>query len=118
MSLLEAKGLVKVFDRRPVVNGVSFGVDTGEVVGILGPNGAGKTTAFRMCVGMIRPAAGRVYLDGQDITRKPMYRRARLGMTYLAQESSVFQQLTVVDNLLAILEMRGGRGVGIRNKAR
>jgi len=117
MRLFEAEGLSKVYNRRRVVNSVSFGVDGGEVVGILGPNGAGKTTAFRMCVGMIRPAAGKVYLDGKDISKLPMYKRARRGMTYLAQEPSIFQQLTVEDNLLAVLEMQNSHKKGQRRKA-
>jgi lipopolysaccharide export system ATP-binding protein len=104
MPLLEVEGLVKVYGRRRVVNGVSFHVDAGEVVGLLGPNGAGKTTSFRMTTGMVAPNAGRVIFAGQDVTRWPMYRRARLGMGYLSQESSIFRKLTVEQNILAILE--------------
>ena len=106
MPLFEARGLTKYYNRRVVVNHVDFEVNRGEVVGMLGPNGAGKTTAFRMSIGMIRPNGGKVYFDGHDVSDLPMYRRARLGMSYLAQESSVFQRLTVEDNLLAILEMK------------
>jgi lipopolysaccharide export system ATP-binding protein len=103
-SLLRAEGLRKVYQRRPVVDGVSVEVKTGEVVGLLGPNGAGKTTSFYMMVGLIRPNEGRIFLDDTDVTRLPMYRRARLGIGYLAQESSIFRKLTVEENLKAILE--------------
>ena len=103
-AILEVKGLRKTYGRRHVVDGVDFQVGAGEIVGLLGPNGAGKTTTFRMVMGMIRSEAGVVRLDGRDITRLPMYRRARLGMAYLAQEASVFVNLTVRDNVLAILE--------------
>ncbi|MBY0514288.1 MAG: LPS export ABC transporter ATP-binding protein [Gemmataceae bacterium] len=104
MPLLEVEGLVKYFGRRRVVNGVSFDVNAGEVVGLLGPNGAGKTTSFRMATGQIAPNDGRVTFNGEDVTRLPMYRRARRGMGYLSQEPSVFRKLTVEKNLLAILE--------------
>src|SRR5437588_2155518 len=104
MAILEAHGLVKDYGRRKVVDGVSFTVDAGEVVGLLGPNGAGKTTSFRMTTGQITPYAGQVWFDGQDVTHLPMYRRARLGMGYLSQETSVFRKLTVEQNILAILE--------------
>ncbi len=107
MPLFETRDLTKYYSRRAVVDHVSLSVDRGEIVGILGPNGAGKTTAFRMCIGMIRPAHGWTYFDGRDVTGVPMYRRSRLGMNYLAQEPTVFRHLTVEDNLLAILEMRG-----------
>ncbi len=108
MTTLEVKGLVKHYGRRRVVDGVSFSVRPGEIVGLLGPNGAGKTTSFRMVCGMIRPDAGSVLLGGQDVTRWPMYRRAREGgMGYLAQESSVFRKLTVEQNLLAVMELLG-----------
>jgi lipopolysaccharide export system ATP-binding protein len=106
-KLFEAQGLVKHYSRRPVVNHVSFDVASGEAVGMLGPNGAGKTTAFRMCIGLVRPAAGSVFFDGRDVTHLPMHRRARLGMAYLAQEPSLFQNMTVRENLLAIMEMQG-----------
>jgi lipopolysaccharide export system ATP-binding protein len=106
-KLLEARALVKRYGGRAVVDHVSFDVADGEVVGMLGPNGAGKTTAFRMCVGLIRPAGGSVFFNGRDITRLPMYQRCRLGMSYLAQEPSLFQGMSVEDNLLAIMEMQG-----------
>lgn len=102
--LLDARELVKRYGGRAVVDQLSFTVGRGEIVGLLGRNGAGKTTSFRMTVGMIDPEHGTVRFDGQDITRLPMYRRAKLGMGYLSQEPSVFQRLTVEQNLLAILE--------------
>lgn len=105
MALFEARGLVKQYGRRRVVDGVDFTVNAGEVVGLLGCNGAGKTTSFRMVTGLIRPNAGQVFLAGTDVTYWPMYRRARLGMGYLSQETSVFRKLTVEQNLLVILEM-------------
>lgn len=108
MSLLEAQGLVKIYGRRRVVDGVDFYVEPGEIVGLLGPNGAGKTTSFRMTCGLIEPNAGQVLLAGEDVTSWPMYRRARDGgMGYLAQESSVFRKLTVEKNLLGMMEMLG-----------
>ena len=105
MALLEVRGLVKVYGRRRVVDGVDFHVDAGEVVGLLGPNGAGKTTSFRMTTGQITPYAGTVRFNGEDVTRLPMYQRARLGMGYLPQEHSIFRKLTVEQNILAILEL-------------
>src|SRR5688572_32893775 len=90
---LEARGLVKAFKKRRVVDGVSFDVHAGEIVGLLGPNGAGKTTSFRMTVGLTKPDAGQVRLLGRECSRLPMYRRARLGMGYLPQELSIFRQL-------------------------
>jgi len=102
--LLQARGLVKSFGRRKVVDGVHFHVSQGEIIGLLGPNGAGKTTSFRMTVGLIRPDAGEVILAGQNCARLGMYRRARLGMGYLPQEPSVFRRMTVIDNLIAVLE--------------
>src|SRR5579872_137181 len=105
MPQLQCAGLKKVYGGRTVVNEVSFHVERGEIVGLLGPNGAGKTTSFRMTCGMIDPTAGRVMLDGVEVTDWPMYKRAQLGMGYLAQESSVFVKLTVEQNILAILEM-------------
>src|SRR5437016_1700603 len=105
MSLLTVKGLVKFYGRRAVVNGVDFEVNKGEVVGLLGPNGAGKTTSFRMATGQIPPNAGTVWFNGEDVTALAMYERARLGMGYLSQESSVFRKLTVEQNILAILEL-------------
>ncbi len=105
MPLLEARGLVKTYrGRGAVVNGVSFAVEPGEIVGLLGPNGAGKTTSFRMTVGMIRSDAGEVLFLGHDVTRMPMYRRAALGVGYLSQEPSIFRNMTVEENILAILE--------------
>ena len=104
MAILEVEGLVKYYGRRKVVDGVSFQVDAGEIVGLLGPNGAGKTTSFRMTTGQITPYDGRVIFNGEDVTTEPMYKRARLGMGYLSQESSVFRKLTVEKNILAILE--------------
>jgi lipopolysaccharide export system ATP-binding protein len=104
MEALEAKKLEKTYRSRKVVKGVSFQVKHGEVVGLLGPNGAGKTTSFYMVVGLVKPDQGRVVLDGIDVTRMPMYQRARNGIGYLAQEPSVFRKMTVSDNLMAILE--------------
>ena len=106
MALLEVRGLVKLYGRRKVVDGVSFEVDAAEIVGLLGPNGAGKTTSFRSTIGMISPDEGEVWFDGRDVTRMPMYQRARLGMGYLSQEPSIFRQMTVEENVLAVLEMR------------
>src|SRR5215831_19121719 len=104
MAILEVRGLVKFYGRRKVVDGVCFQVDAGEVVGLLGPNGAGKTTSFRMTTGQVVPDDGTVVFNGEDVTDWPMYRRARLGMGYLSQESSVFRKLSVEQNILAILE--------------
>jgi lipopolysaccharide export system ATP-binding protein len=106
MPLLQVSGLVKWYGRRQVVSGVDYEVDRGEVVGLLGPNGAGKTTSFRMTIGLIDADGGSVMFDGRDVTKLPMYLRARAGMGYLAQDSSVFRQLSVEDNLMAILETR------------
>src|SRR6516225_8667818 len=106
LALLEARGLEKWYGRRQVVNGVDFEVNQGEVVGLLGPNGAGKTTSFRMTIGLIDADGGQVMFDGRDVTRLPMYLRAKAGMGYLAQDTSVFRQLSVEDNLMAILETR------------
>lgn len=102
--LLQVEDIVKAYHHRHVVDGVSFQIQPGEIVGLLGRNGAGKTTTFKMVVGMLRPDAGKIYLNGRDITSLPMYRRARYGLGYLPQEPSVFQGLTVEENLLAILE--------------
>jgi lipopolysaccharide export system ATP-binding protein len=102
---LGANGLVKIFGKRRVVDDVSILVEKGEVVGLLGPNGAGKTTTFHMITGLINPDAGKVFLDDTDLTRLAMYRRARMGVGYLAQEPSVFRKMTVEQNLMAILEM-------------
>lgn len=106
-SRLWAEGLTKIYRTRKVVNEVDIAVEQGEIVGLLGPNGAGKTTTFYMMVGLIAPFAGTVHLDGEDLTRTPMYRRARKGMGYLAQEPSVFRKLSVEDNVRAILETLG-----------
>ncbi len=105
-ALLQANGLVKIYGSRAVVDGVSFHVNAAEIVGLLGPNGAGKTTSFLMTVGLITPVQGSVVFDGVDVTREPMYKRARLGIGYLSQEKSVFRQLTVEENILAVLEAR------------
>ena len=104
MSKLEARALTKVYGGRKVVNGVDLEIRPGEVVGLLGPNGAGKTMTFYMIVGLIRPDDGRIFLDAEEITRDPMYVRARKGINYLPQEPSVFRKLTVKENILAILE--------------
>jgi lipopolysaccharide export system ATP-binding protein len=104
---LETDRLVKAFKRRVVVSELSISLDAGEVVGLLGPNGAGKTTAFYMILGLIRPDAGRVVLNGEEITRLPVHQRARRGMSFLAQEPSIFRGLSVEDNIRAVLEARG-----------
>ncbi len=104
LSLLETSELVKRFSGRTVVDGVSVRIDQQSIVGLLGRNGAGKTTTFRMIMGMVTPDEGEVMFEGQDVTRLPMYKRARLGVGYLSQEPSIFQRLSVRDNLLAILE--------------
>ena len=103
-SVLEARGLSKVYRRRRVVNDVALRLQQGEIVGLLGPNGAGKTTTFYMIVGLIQPLAGRILLDGADITSMPMYQRSRKGIGYLSQEPSIFRKLSVEDNIVAILE--------------
>jgi lipopolysaccharide export system ATP-binding protein len=108
MPLLETKGLVKTFNERRVVDQVGFHVDKGEIVGLLGRNGAGKTTSFRMAIGMITPEAGSVHFEGADVTFLPMWKHAKAGMGYLSQEPSVFQRLTVEENLLAILQTLPG----------
>ncbi len=102
---LEAKNIVKKYRSRTVVNDVSFEVNQGEIVGLLGPNGAGKTTSFYTVVGLIRPYSGEVLLDGQSIEKMPMFKRAQLGIGYLAQEASVFRKLSVEDNIKGVLEM-------------
>ncbi len=101
---LQAEKLVKTYSKRTVVNEVSLQVEQGEIVGLLGPNGAGKTTTFYMITGMIRPNKGSIFLDSQEITNLPMYRRARMGIGYLSQEASIFRKLTVEENVMAILE--------------
>jgi len=105
--ILRADNLIKKYKKRVVVNNVSVEVKQGEIVGLLGPNGAGKTTSFYMIVGLIKPNSGEIFLDSENITDLPMYKRAQLGIGYLAQEASVFRKLTVEENILAPLEMRG-----------
>ncbi|HHE55111.1 MAG TPA: LPS export ABC transporter ATP-binding protein [Caldithrix abyssi] len=105
--MLESRNLVKIYHKRRVVNDVSIKVSQGEIVGLLGPNGAGKTTTFYMITGMIKPNAGQIFLNNEDITKLPMYKRARRGVAYLPQEASIFRKLTVEENLLAIMEMIG-----------
>ena len=105
MQTLRSEELVKIYKKRAVVNKVSVQVSKGEIVGLLGPNGAGKTTTFYMIVGMIKPNKGKVFLDDTDITRIPMYKRAKMGIGYLPQEASVFRRLSVEDNIMAVLEM-------------
>jgi lipopolysaccharide export system ATP-binding protein len=105
-SVIRGKGLTKIYQRRTVVDGVDLQVTQGEIVGLLGPNGAGKTTTFYMMVGLISPDGGEVFLDSRSLTKVPMYKRARLGLGYLAQEPSVFRKLTVEENVMAILETR------------
>jgi len=102
---LRAESLIKKYGQRTVVNNVSFEVNQGEIVGLLGPNGAGKTTSFYMVVGLVKPNEGHIYLDSEDITNTPMYKRARKGLGYLPQEASVFRKMSVEDNLKAVLEM-------------
>src|SRR5688572_7655559 len=103
--ILRSENLVKKYKNRSVVDHVSIEVNQGEIVGLLGPNGAGKTTSFYMIVGLIKPNQGKIYLDDENITTLPMYRRAKMGIGYLAQEASVFRKLSVEDNILAVLEM-------------
>lgn len=105
--ILRTENLVKKYGQRLVNDNVSYQVAQGEIVGLLGPNGAGKTTSFYMATGLVKPNSGKVYLDNLDVTDLPMYKRARLGVGYLAQEASVFRSLTVEENLLAVLELRG-----------
>ncbi len=106
VAVLRSENLVKIYGKRRVVDSVSVDIKQGEIVGLLGPNGAGKTTTFYQITGMIKPTTGSVYLGDKDITRLPMYKRARMGIGYLAQEPSIFRKLTVEENLLAILETR------------
>jgi lipopolysaccharide export system ATP-binding protein len=103
--ILRAENIVKKYRKRTVVKGVSFEVNQGEIVGLLGPNGAGKTTSFYMIVGLIQPLSGKIFIDNEDITNLPVYRRAKKGIGYLAQEASVFRNLSIEDNLRAVLEM-------------
>ncbi|MCS7244806.1 MAG: LPS export ABC transporter ATP-binding protein [candidate division WOR-3 bacterium] len=106
MDILKAQGLVKKYGKRTVVKGINIEVCTGEVVALLGPNGAGKTTTFYMIMGAIKPNKGKVFLDDKEITRLPMYKRARLGIGYLPQEASIFRNLKVWDNVYSVLEMK------------
>ena len=110
MSVLSAQSLRKRYKSRAVVQDVSLTVSSGEVVGLLGPNGAGKTTCFYMIVGLIAADAGRIHLDGSEITHLPIHRRARMGISYLPQENSVFRKLTVEENVQAVLELQGLSG--------
>ncbi len=105
--VLRTEGLVKIYGKRTVVNDVSFNVRQGEIVGLLGPNGAGKTTSFYMTTGLVVPNGGHVYLGEEEVTDYPVYRRARAGIGYLAQENSVFRKMSVEDNILSVLEMTG-----------
>lgn len=105
--VLRTEGLVKTYGKRTVVNNVSFDVKQGEIVGLLGPNGAGKTTSFYMTTGLVVPNAGRIFLGGLEITKYPVYKRARAGIGYLAQEASVFRKMTVEDNIASVLELTG-----------
>lgn len=102
---LRAENIVKKYRKRTVVKGVSFEVNQGEIVGLLGPNGAGKTTSFYMIVGLIKPLSGKIFLDDEEITSLPVYKRAKKGIGYLSQEASVFRQMSVEDNILSVLEM-------------
>lgn len=114
--ILRAENLVKKYKKRTVVNHISVQVEQGEIVGLLGPNGAGKTTSFYMIVGLIKPNEGRIFLEDEEITSLPMYRRAKKGIGYLAQEASVFRTLTVEENILAVLEMTNMSKVQQREK--
>lgn len=105
--VLRTEGLIKRYGKRTVVNDVSFNVKQGEIVGLLGPNGAGKTTSFYMTTGLVIPNGGHIYLDEQDITEFPVYKRARAGIGYLPQEASVFRKMSVEDNIMSVLEMTG-----------
>ncbi len=110
MSYLQIKEISKAYKKRQVVDGASFSVESGQVVGLLGPNGAGKTTSFYMVVGLVKPDSGFIELDARDISGEPMYRRARIGLSYLAQEPSIFRKLTVSDNIIVALEAQGFSG--------
>ena len=106
-TVLRTEGLVKIYGKRTVANGVSINVRQGEIVGLLGPNGAGKTTSFYMTTGLVIPNAGHVYLDDEEITDYPVYKRARAGIGYLPQEASVFRKMSVEDNIMSVLELTG-----------
>ena len=114
--IISAEGLVKAYRGRKVVDGVTFGFEQGHVVGLLGPNGAGKTTTFYMITGLVQPQVGKVKFDDVDVTSWPMFRRARAGVGYLAQESSVFRRMSVRDNLKLVLEMNGRNHKEIEQK--
>ncbi len=116
MSVLRADGLRKSFRSRAVVDGVSLEVASGEVVGLLGPNGAGKTTCFYMIVGLVPADAGRIHLDGRELTPLPIHRRARLGISYLPQENSVFRKMSVEENVQAVLELQGLRPPDVQRR--
>lgn len=111
MSMLTIKDISKSFKKRKVVDGASFSVESGQVVGLLGPNGAGKTTSFYMVVGLVQADSGIISIDEIDISREPMYKRARVGLSYLAQEPSIFRKLTVAENIVVALEAHGYSGV-------
>ena len=110
MSMLTIKDISKSFKKRKVVDGVSFSVESGQVVGLLGPNGAGKTTSFYMVVGLVQSDSGAINIDDVNISKEPMYRRARVGLSYLAQEPSIFRKLTVAENIIVALEAHGYSG--------
>jgi lipopolysaccharide export system ATP-binding protein len=110
MTVLKIDSISKTYKKRTVVNGASFQIESGQVVGLLGPNGAGKTTSFYMVVGLVQPDQGHILLGTQDITQLPMHKRARVGLSYLAQEPSIFRKLTVADNILVALEAYGYDG--------
>lgn len=116
MSVLSAQDISKSYKKRNVVRGASFQVESGQVVGLLGPNGAGKTTSFYMVVGLVTPDAGQITLDKESIGDLPMYKRARIGLSYLAQEPSIFRKLTVVENLTVALEAHGFSGAGLSER--
>lgn len=118
VSFLQVRGLRKLYGRKVAVAGVDFSMKSGEVVGLLGPNGAGKTTIFYMLAGFLKPSAGDIELDGASLNGLSMYRRARLGISYLPQEASIFRKLTVEQNILAVLEARAGRGGAAARRAR
>ena len=115
-SVLRVDGLRKAYRKRTVVSDVSFSVESGEVVGLLGPNGAGKTTCFYMIVGLVPVDGGKIFLDGHDLSRLPIFRRSRLGLSYLPQEASIFRKLTVAENIQAVLELRDLTSVEINVK--
>jgi lipopolysaccharide export system ATP-binding protein len=116
-EILRTDGLIKAYKGRRVVDQVGIAVHEGEIVGLLGPNGAGKTTTFRMVVGMVTPDAGRVMLGGKDVTKLPMYKRARQGLGYLAQQESVFKKMSAIDNIRCVLEARGMKKVEREDRA-